>query len=232
MNQTTETRKLERAITTLATTITEIVRERIQFIEEESERRLAELPDRAADPILTKQKLAKKLRVGERTITDWMRRRKLPLHEARIRGEIQMARGRAGTSKAGDSRTFMIKGNRRISATLKNRMGTGHLPWQSAAFVPRLFFDCKFPRLSSAVKIGGHSFGNVEAAADVHRLQYSLIPPSQTSRGRNSHVAQPFVQAQQARAIRIGLHRQKHSRITAGTHALAAEFLTRDLVSS
>ena len=78
MQNVTEARKLAEAINALALVIAEIIAERVQRMEEATARKPADLPVRAADPVLTKKELAARFRVSRRTIDNWMERGYLP----------------------------------------------------------------------------------------------------------------------------------------------------------
>jgi excisionase family DNA binding protein len=69
---------LAEAIDALAVVIAQVITERVRRIEEATDRKLADLPARAADPVLTKRELAARLRVTVRTIDGWMKERYLP----------------------------------------------------------------------------------------------------------------------------------------------------------
>ena len=66
------------AISALALVVAQVITERIRRIEEATDRKLAGLPARASDPVLTKRELAARFRVSNRTIDNWMTRGYLP----------------------------------------------------------------------------------------------------------------------------------------------------------
>ena len=73
-----ETKRLEQAIAWLATTIAEIITERVRRLEAEAERTIRNLPEKVEDPMLTKKELAQRLGIGVRTVDSWMVRRVVP----------------------------------------------------------------------------------------------------------------------------------------------------------
>jgi excisionase family DNA binding protein len=73
-----EAKRLAEAINALAVVVAQVITERVRRIEEATDRRLADLPARAADPVLTIKELAARFRVSGRTIQNWMRRGYLP----------------------------------------------------------------------------------------------------------------------------------------------------------
>ena len=73
-----EAKRLADAINALAVVVAQVITERVRRIEEATDRKLADLPARAADPVLTKRELAARFRVSGRTIDNWMKRGYLP----------------------------------------------------------------------------------------------------------------------------------------------------------
>jgi excisionase family DNA binding protein len=63
------------ALTVLATTLTEILTEKLQAIGQETERKVAL---KTADAMLTKQEIAKHFGITERTVENWMDRGYVP----------------------------------------------------------------------------------------------------------------------------------------------------------
>lgn len=86
MTDSNEAKKLSSAIDGLASVIAEIVAERLKSIEEQAQRRVAEMPD----PLMSKQQVAAHLGIGIRTVTDWMQRRLLPYYK--IGGVVRFQR--------------------------------------------------------------------------------------------------------------------------------------------
>jgi excisionase family DNA binding protein len=78
MQNVSEARRLAEAINALAVVVAQVITERVRRIEEATDRKLADLPARAGDPVLTKKELAVRLRVTTRTIDGWMKEGYLP----------------------------------------------------------------------------------------------------------------------------------------------------------
>jgi excisionase family DNA binding protein len=78
MNETTEATRLAQALGLLACVMAEILTERFRRIEAIAIDRLNELPSKVADPVLTKDELANRLKIDVRTLTTWMRKGWIP----------------------------------------------------------------------------------------------------------------------------------------------------------
>ncbi len=78
MQNISEAKRLAGAINGLAVVVAQVITERVRQMEEATDRKLADLPARAGDPVLTKRELAARFRVNSRTIDNWMHRGYLP----------------------------------------------------------------------------------------------------------------------------------------------------------
>ena len=69
-NNYSDTKRLADALTAVATTLTEILTEKLRVIGQETERKVAL---KMADAMLTKQEIAKHFGITERTVENWMK---------------------------------------------------------------------------------------------------------------------------------------------------------------